>query len=775
MKPPAISAPHKSHDAWLLGIAGVALALELGLLFHQLRLLPLNFLSLQDTAGRVPIGNLVRKTRSVQDRAPGSLSWYPLAPGDAVSQNDTVMTGASSTAVIAMKDGGELTLDPFTLMRFNLASNSSSDRLALEINRGSIKVRSRKDEVRLAFKDGAVRVKPDSEILVSSAGEATQSTLEVTSGAATVERDGGSVALAPGQAVAMTSDRAPLALLTRFTPKAAAPVNGAQVFVSGPKGPVTFSWEGDPDAQVEWDSGSEMASPHLVVAASNRATVTLPPGRYFWRLKKGKVRSNAMQFTVLPQARYKVNAGLSLLKAKEGMEIPLRWEPVPEADGYLLELATDDKFNRIEKSLQLKEPATTLPPLGRGKFFWRVQAQGALGNWPYSPVYDLQIKKRMEAPRLKGAKHLQLKEKREPATRGKRGSLGKWRWLFRIAQLFWSQAQAAEGEKIWLEFFWEPTPGAKAYRLEISTRRDFKKALSETEGTRTTALVQVADHEKYYWRVAAIDEDGDLGEFSAPKVVKREAAVKAPEPPREVAQIPPAPIVPPKVLEKVNAEPVEPARKRFFHTWAGYGATYLNQNLTGSGYFMQSRGAPLNRFVAGLTTDFERTTLELDAWVQPLVYSTSTAASQSRTQWGADLFWSRLALRRSFPIGVGVRVRDESYVTALADSGVTLGSTIFTGVLLGTTWTREGRWPWTATMAAEVGLVGTRTGYGLIWRNRVGIPYPIAGLKPALEILLHPQYRAVKTAGTTEFNIEASVALVLEWEKPLPTIAARPR
>jgi hypothetical protein len=775
MKPPAISAPHKSHDAWLLGIAAFALILELGLLFHQLRLLPLNFLSLKETSGRVPIGNLVRKARSVQERAPGSLSWYPLAPGDAISENDTVMTGAASTAVIAMRDGAELILEPFTLMRFNSVNDTSRDRLALEINRGSIKVRSRTQELRLAFKDGSVRVSADSEIVVSSPGEATQSTLEVKTGGATVEREGGSVALTPGQAVALTSDRAPLALLTRFAPQDPTPGNGAQIFISGSRGPVGFAWQGDADAQVEWDTSSEMAAPHLVPAAASRASVSLSAGRYFWRLKKGQSRSNAMEFTVLPKAEYKVNSALSLLKAKEGVEIPLRWSPVPEAEGYLFELASDDKFSRIEKSLQLKQPEITLPALGKGKFFWRVQAQGALGNWPFSPVYDLQIKKRMEAPKLKGAKQLHLKEKREPATKGKRGSLGKWEYFFRLASVLLKKAHAGEGEKLWLQFFWEPAPGAKAYRLEISTRRDFKKVLSETEGTRTTALVEVPDHEQFYWRVAAIDEDGDLGEFSAPKVVKREAAVKAPQPPREVAQIPPAPVVPARVLEKVNAEPPEPPRKRFFQTWAGYGASYLNQNLTGAGYVMQSRGLPFNRFVAGMATDFERTTLELDAWVQPLVYTTSTAAAQNRLQWGADIFWSRLALRRHFPIGIGVRIREENYVSALSDSGVTLGASVFTGVLLGTTWLREGRWPWAATLAAEVGLMGDRTGYGLIWRNRVGIPYSIAGLQPALEVLLHPQYRAVKSAATTEFNVEVSVALVLEWDKPLPTIAVRNR
>jgi hypothetical protein len=779
MKTPAITAPHKGHDAWLLGFATVALVLELALLFHQLRLLPLTFLSMQNTLGRSPIGNLVRKAHSVQDRAPGSLSWYPLAPGDAVSQNDTVMTGASSTAVIEMKEGGEVALEPFTLVRFNQAAGQSTDRLALEINRGSIKVRSQKTEMRLAFRDGSVHVRPQSEIVVMSTGEKAESTLEVTLGAATVERAGKIVALTPGQAVAMTQAPAPPAVLTRFIARNVLPASGHQAFFTGAKAQVTFTWDGDADAQIEWDASPEMAASHLVVASANRASVAFSAGKYYWRLTKNGVRSNVQDFTVLQEAKYVVNTGMSLSKAKEGMEIPLRWAPVPDAEGYLFELSRNDTFTQIEKTQQLKQPETTLAPLGKGKFFWRVQAQNStLGNWPFSPAYDLQIKKRMEAPKLRGAKHLHLKksgEQREPASvKGKRGSITKWHLWGRLAAWILPEARAAEVEKIWFEFLWDPTPGAKAYRLEISTQRGFKKVISASEGTKTSAALQLPDHDKYYWRVAAIDEDGDLGEFSSPRSVTRDAQIKVPEAPREVAQIPPPPIVPAKVLEKVNAEPQEPARKRSFHTWAGYGGTYVNQNLTGGNYVMQSSGLPVNRIVAGFTHDFARTTLEIDAWFQPLVYKNALSAAISAPQFGADIFWSRLALRHSFPLGIGVRVRTENYNAAVADSGVTLNSTVFTGLLVGTTWTVDGRWPWSATAALEAGFFGTRTGYGLIWRNRVGIPCQIGSLRPSIELLFHPQYRSVTLVGTREFNFEVSAALVLEWEKSLPILSVRP-
>ncbi len=70
-----------------------------------------------------------------------------------------------------------------------------------------------------------------------------------------------------------------------------------------------------------------------------------------------------------------------------------------------------------------------------------------------------------------------------------------------------------------LLFVWNPRPGAKQYRLQVSTRADFALPVE-------TVLTQAPNHAPvltqrdymdggtFYWRVAAIDADGNIGDYS---------------------------------------------------------------------------------------------------------------------------------------------------------------------------------------------------------------------------------------------------------------------
>ena len=64
---------------------------------------------------------------------------------------------------------------------------------------------------------------------------------------------------------------------------------------------------------------------------------------------------------------------------------------------------------------------------------------------------------------------------------------------------------------------WEPKPGVKNYRVQISTRRDFGRNLEEIRTDNTTyapKMVQAAYHDGtlLYWRVAGVDEGRNVGD-----------------------------------------------------------------------------------------------------------------------------------------------------------------------------------------------------------------------------------------------------------------------
>ena len=67
---------------------------------------------------------------------------------------------------------------------------------------------------------------------------------------------------------------------------------------------------------------------------------------------------------------------------------------------------------------------------------------------------------------------------------------------------------------------WDPRPRADDYRVQISTREDFA-TISENITTQTTAHAPLltsaafANGGNFFWRVAMIDADNNLGDYSA--------------------------------------------------------------------------------------------------------------------------------------------------------------------------------------------------------------------------------------------------------------------
>ncbi len=66
---------------------------------------------------------------------------------------------------------------------------------------------------------------------------------------------------------------------------------------------------------------------------------------------------------------------------------------------------------------------------------------------------------------------------------------------------------------------WNPRMGAKNYRVQVSTRPDFDNFVENmtTEATNHAPLLSQRDYTdggKLYWRVAAVDADANVGDFS---------------------------------------------------------------------------------------------------------------------------------------------------------------------------------------------------------------------------------------------------------------------
>ncbi len=790
MKTNAISAPVKNHDALLLVVASLVLTAELLLLFHQLRIIELPFSWTRDPASRVGIGEVLEKARSVQNRPQGSLTWYPLAEGDAIAKNDTVMTGASSTATVRLKDGAEIQLEPFTLLRFNEDTLLAGGHLALEVNRGLVKVRTLAKAVKLRIEKRDLSLAPDSEIVLSSTGEARASEIEVVAGRVAVQSASVDkteipplIDLKAGEAATL-NESPKLKVISRLQIRSVEPFSGSQAFFDGEHANIGFRWQGDAAQVLEWDTSPQMAGARRIPTQGHQVQARFPAGKYYWRLSRSDAQSAVMHFSVLPRAGYRVPNAIARYKGKEGSEVALRWERVPDAEGYVLEVGYDRSFGKLERRLSLRENRAELPPLAPGKYFWRVRATHSyLGDWPASPAFELNVKKRIEAPKPKGAKELAPKKTErspdKPSEKGKRGAVGsKWGAMLAAVDWIWHSAWATDAT-VFLQFDWDATRGAKAYRLEVSAQKDFKTKLASTEGKKTSAVLRLPERTEYYWRVAAIDEDGDQGKFSAVQHLRREVAkvVTLPPPPtRQIASQPPVPSAPTGQMQGAEKssdlpEIVEPPRARARRTWFGFGSGFVSQSVSGANFAVNGSGFAVQRYLVGFSYDWERITFEGHFAYQPLFYKSEGAQADFQLkQWGADFLVDNLLWRRSFPISTGLRLRNEARVLGLSGTDLTLQAIPFYAALIGTTWMYPGEFPWSGGVWLEIGPVGGRTGYGIVTRQRIGLPAKWAGLRPSVEFLLNVNTRGVAAVASRDWNWDASVSLVLEFEKGLPTL-----
>jgi hypothetical protein len=67
-----------------------------------------------------------------------------------------------------------------------------------------------------------------------------------------------------------------------------------------------------------------------------------------------------------------------------------------------------------------------------------------------------------------------------------------------------------------VNFVWDAVPGATAYQFQVSRSRLFTALEINSRRTKTTAAAKVSSEGAFYWRVASVGPDGDIGPYSNP-------------------------------------------------------------------------------------------------------------------------------------------------------------------------------------------------------------------------------------------------------------------
>jgi len=519
------------HDRLL--ILGVLLLLSAEVFWFcvQLRLVSWSFTA--PVQEKIGIARVQEKYRQVSKREAQQLSWYPVARDEVLGEHDSILTGPESYTRLHFADGSELWIGPSSLVRLKKPQVKDA-LLVVELSRGQINVKNQNKPIFLKTQDKELVLSALSSASVRSDSFTKEAEVRVETGK--VELEGENLEAASGEVLSWELAKAPEKTLPNLNFVDLTPKLHATFIQENNPHEIKFSWEGAEAEYLDIDFDPEFSSPKSFKVKGREYVVPLESGKYYWRLRKSGQWGSVQDFILLPKIDYKPQASVLKKIFKPDQNIILAWKRIESAENYTIEVSETSGFQKVLKRKNTDSLEADLGKLKAGKYYWRVVAEHpSLGRWPASQAYPFTVKRVMTAPKVKGVKILEdpkEPEKKENPDEGKAPSL----WDRVENFIFGEMAHAEDAEaRIRLAFEWEAMPKAQKYQFEVSRDAKFEVFQVQIEVDTNHVALELPQSDIYYWRVAAIDKEGDLGNYSKIQFVYARVEKK---PERQVASNP---------------------------------------------------------------------------------------------------------------------------------------------------------------------------------------------------------------------------------------------
>jgi hypothetical protein len=230
---------------------------------------------------------------------------------------------------------------------------------------------------------------------------------------------------------------------------------------------------------------------------NTRATVlkTIPNGTYYWRVRAIGAGGSVSAWTAGRSFRKAWTAAAALQSPAGGTGLsfgtdPLKlgWSAVPGAANYLVSVATDPSLGSL--AFHLDQDPNGIPKvqanslaislaLATGTYYWNVIPVDAEGN------------------------------------RGAPSATASFSWTWPSTTTLHVTDLNSADEVYDPQFYWDPVAGAARYEVEINSSSDFaagsKVCCDSTTIATSLSPTNVFKDNTFYWRVRAIDPDGNAG------------------------------------------------------------------------------------------------------------------------------------------------------------------------------------------------------------------------------------------------------------------------
>ena len=232
---------------------------------------------------------------------------------------------------------------------------------------------------------------------------------------------------------------------------------------------------------------------------NTRATLkqTVPNGTYWWRVRATNAAGEVSQWTQPRSFRKLWNLVPALQSPTSGSALSfpnnpvvLKWAGVPGAAHYLVSVASDPSLGSLVLHYANQDDpkgppnvaatsAAITSALAPGPYYWNVMPVDAEGN------------------------------------RGVATTISSFSWQWNSVTAVHMEDLNAAPEAFDPRFSWNPVPGAARYEVEINSSVDFAPGSKVccTGSTIATSLspTQVLKDNVYFWRLRALDPDGNAG------------------------------------------------------------------------------------------------------------------------------------------------------------------------------------------------------------------------------------------------------------------------
>ncbi len=446
--------------------------------------------SSDDTSKLSAVGRIERSENDVRQKHQTGFNWRGADNADAVFEGDSIFTGESSKVKVIFNGGGELEIDPKSLV----VINTRNGELELDLRYGAFSGNLSEGQKITVIKDGerTVVTGKGKRLTISDADFKKPSPQKLVKG------------------------------INLNSP------NSNSVYWNGE---INYSWtdvEEKAPYMLEFSAGAtfkkkiaefELADLQMSAKPDFQLYHKANKREFFWRVRSkakptlvSEVRKVTIYKDVPPALTTPAHNFIQYVTPEviDGSVVQLTWTEPGLSQEYNVQISKDEGFNELVTAQATVNLKFDTSPLEQGEYFWRVQGTHPLrSNAPWSEIRKFTVieKAKVLAPKLAASEKV---------------------YVLPLNKVL-KQASNKKYEKLGVPvsdyptFKWNQVTGASAYDLEVSTDKSFNTFAShKVEPTSPEFKFAVMKPGTMVWRVRTVLANGESTEPSAASQVKTE-------------------------------------------------------------------------------------------------------------------------------------------------------------------------------------------------------------------------------------------------------------